>query len=247
MWGTRRSDHGNHHGRVLIAKVALAQGLMTVCEVVLSNSRRFLATRRGWLISVALGLAIALAGCSDRKIEQPSPPALIVSEGNSTRTMSAATLSVAQALTVSVIRAERPVRLLRATMLTADAELEVVAARVSFLRSESRRLYAGLPGYFCGAWPPDRWGTNPSYALEGLEIDSDERFAITLVVLATKAGEWEGRGLQLEYEDAGTKRSASDDSVGVKILRRRTLAELPGGKSDCNNPKTPYGWWEVDD
>ena len=161
----------------------------------------------------------------------------LVGESSGHRVFGGNTPGVVDLVTSEVFVAREAVTLTDASPQVIDEGLELVAARVVFLRRSEgthRALKGGTPLFICtNRWPPAGWG--PSYPVPQLEIHAGDRFAVLFYLRPRSAeGSWSSSGVRVIYEAGSQRYYQETQAVEVDIDRARTRRDLPRGVPVCD-------------
>ena len=133
--------------------------------------------------------------------------------------------------TGATIKARSEIELLSARPARgAPGDVEIVAARVNFLQSETYDVELGTPGGLClDRWPPKAWGPRISYPLAGTVLAPGDVAAITLFLRSEVEGRHEFAGLEVEYIESGARNRSAWEGVGLSMVWTETPEQEPEG------------------
>jgi hypothetical protein len=143
-----------------------------------------------------------------------------------------------------VFKAEQDAVLREARPIELPPQVELLAARVSFLSGVKHVYVNGTAGNFCtDTWPPAGYG--PSYAVPDLEIAKGEILSVIFYVRAKEPGDWVVRGVQLTYQVGSQLFYQEGRAMTFTTQRRLDVNDLPT-RPTCN-PRIHLPWVEPSD
>lgn len=173
---------------------------------------------------------LALAGCGkDGTLARGDA---LVSRSTGVLVESSNTLEVVDLVQADAFTVERSVTLLDVRPLEMPDAVELLAARIAFLRSDRYvTTGGGAPGYVCAHWPPSGFG--PTYGVRNLPIDVGDWFAVAFFLRAKRPGRHVVRGVDITYEVDGIRLGQQSTALTVDMLRTEKESELPEGRRGC--------------
>gem|GEM_PF-5501496 len=176
---------------------------------------------------------VALVACSGGgAVEQAAEGDALVSRSARVLVESPNTLDVVEFVQAEVFTVQRLVTLLGARPHEMPDSVELLAARIDFLRSDRYVTTGGLsPGYICTHWPPAGFG--PTYNIRNLRVDVGDKFAVAFFLRAKQPGHHVVRGVDITYELDGRRLGQQSSALTVDMLRTEEVTELPEGVRGC--------------